>query len=269
MGYFWPRLIDKEGVGMSIHTGSMAQTAGALLAVLDAELVLNTNWSVYDASAGTNAKVYRCAGDSKTWYLYIDDNYTTYCIAKIWEGWNATTHVGTGISSGGTIYWRKPAGRWKILLNDTRVVYLTFASNAIHGHYAGQPEHIDPTRNYPIIIGHYSTLGAASPLGTGGTYSSAGFAVCYALRIDASTAELVYCFAFDTSHSEFNRPQTQRSGYMEKRWWFFNSDKKLFGQLDGVFPTGVGNLSEGRVYVFDGVEWFAHGTSYQCLIRNN
>lgn len=82
-------------------------TSGSSLAdVISAiETVLTTapgGWSIHDAAAGTNAKCYKSLqkdGSSYT-YMVLDWNTTistgvTGLISRLYEDWNATTHVGT------------------------------------------------------------------------------------------------------------------------------------------------------------------------------
>lgn len=58
-------------------------------------------WSVYDASAGTNAQCLRAAvADNASQYKYIVlDANTAGCLkCKVYEGWNSSTHVGTNLA---------------------------------------------------------------------------------------------------------------------------------------------------------------------------
>ena len=58
-------------------------------------------WSVYDASAGTNAQCLRAAvadNASQYKYLVIDTNTAGYIFTKVYEDWNSTTHTGTNLA---------------------------------------------------------------------------------------------------------------------------------------------------------------------------
>jgi hypothetical protein len=72
---------------MPKYTGSVSSSAGGLITVFDTELVKHENWSIYDASAGTNAKVYRCYDEALgvEWYLWVDDNQANYAKIRVWE----------------------------------------------------------------------------------------------------------------------------------------------------------------------------------------
>lgn len=85
----------------------IAVTAGSSLADVIAaiETVLTTapgGWSVHDAAAGTNAKCYKSLQKDGTSYTYMVLDWNTTIstgvaglIVRLYEDWNATTHVGT------------------------------------------------------------------------------------------------------------------------------------------------------------------------------
>lgn len=63
------------------------------------------NWVIFDAAAGTNAKVYFSPGEdgTKTYYLYLEDNgAAAHTDAKtgaaiLYESWDAGAHTGSGL----------------------------------------------------------------------------------------------------------------------------------------------------------------------------
>lgn len=70
--------------------------------VLDAiqAFITTKGWDLYDASAGTNARCYRALNADGVSYKYmvIDANSANYIMTKVYESWNATTHVGTNLA---------------------------------------------------------------------------------------------------------------------------------------------------------------------------
>ena len=155
---------------MGVFTEStMTQTAGALITVLDTYLVANGKWSIHDAAAGTNHKVYKQedATNNSIFYLSVDDNYTTYAIVNMWEGWNDTTHVGTGndvasVMTYTTLYWRKGTS-YGLSVNDLFMIYIDKSGYA---NYAGQLEREDSSKNMPVLSGSYTTTGQYNPSAT-------------------------------------------------------------------------------------------------------
>ncbi|MBF0340360.1 MAG: hypothetical protein HQL95_05280 [Magnetococcales bacterium] len=65
------------------------------------ESITAAGWTLHDAAAGTNAKCLRAplADDAATFkYVVIDTNTAGYVITKVYETWNASTHVGTNLA---------------------------------------------------------------------------------------------------------------------------------------------------------------------------
>lgn len=109
---------------MAWYTGNCATDgAGELITLLDTELVKNANWTIHDAAAGTNAKVYKNTNAMKDFYLYVDDNQAQDAKIEIYAAWDAGTHTGSGNSiTGGYI---KKALDYGIHLDDD-CFYLVF-----------------------------------------------------------------------------------------------------------------------------------------------
>lgn len=75
-------------------------SASCVQATTDIISTVAAGWTVYDAAAGTNAQVFRavCADGVSYKYLWIQLTATTYEV-RCYESWNATTHVGTNLTS--------------------------------------------------------------------------------------------------------------------------------------------------------------------------
>lgn len=58
-------------------------------------------WTVHDAAAGTNVVCLKalCAHGAIYKYITIDTNTAGYIILRLWQDWNATTHIGTNGTS--------------------------------------------------------------------------------------------------------------------------------------------------------------------------
>jgi hypothetical protein len=253
---------------MSVNVGTYTAAAGQAIAVFDAVLVTNTYWDIYDASAGTNQKVYRCQGDAKTFYVDVHDNQADYFTIYLWEGWNAGTHVGTGINV--YVYMRKIAGAYAIVLRDTYFIYMTYGANSTHAYYCGQPVLYDTSQNSPIIIGHGTTAQTGDPIGYLSPYSTASW--WKALRLALSQTDTVYSYGYDTTStsSKFFSPKTGRNLIMPERPIMYGSDNILFGYLDGAWAAGYGTgavPSNGQTFLVDGVLWKAHYISRITLVR--
>ena len=156
---------------MAWHEGTMmTNNAGELLAVLDAKLPLNPRWSIYDAAAGANCKVYRNhdAGANVDYYVKVDDNYAGYAILELWEGWDAIGHAGTGSSyttyNANTLKIFKAAGGWGLSVRDHRFIFCEFSTYS--SVYIGQLKRFDLTKNMPCIICHGSNVTAYNPIGS-------------------------------------------------------------------------------------------------------
>lgn len=80
-------------------------TAGTTVAELQAAVetaLLAHGWELYDAAAGTNAKCYRavCADGIRYKPIVLDFNSASRLHCKVYESWNASTHVGTNLCYG-------------------------------------------------------------------------------------------------------------------------------------------------------------------------
>lgn len=253
---------------MSVNVGSYTAAAGQMISVLDAVLVTNAFWSIYDASAGTNQKVYCCQGDGKTFYVDVHDNQADYFTIYLWEGWNAVSHTGTGINV--YVYMRKVAGAYKIVLRDTYFAYLTYGANSTHIYYCGQPVLYNSAQNSPILIGHGAAAQTGDPIGMLFPYSPSAW--WRSLRLATAQTENIYSYAYDSASTaaKFYSPKTSRNMIMPERPILYGSDTMLFGYLDGVWAAGYGVGAvppTGQTFLFDGVLWLAHYTARVTFVR--
>jgi len=139
---------------MAYYSGAQVNAAGSLIGILDTELVKNANWTIYDDSVGTNAKVYRCydADDDTLFYWYVDDDvHTDYCQTKLYETWDAGTHTGTG---GTSLYsnFRHKEGTYNISLDDTQLIYIDQTAGYGNACFVGRVKAVDPTMPQMIAI---------------------------------------------------------------------------------------------------------------------
>ena len=262
---------------MSWHTGSFAGTAaGSLITVLDATLPGNAHWSVYDAAAAANAKVYECRDDDENvlFYLKVDDNYVGYAILEMWEGWDAVGHAGTGVSivvTSSTYTFRlyRATGGWMISLLDHRFVYINSSYSA---NYIGCPRRYDVSLNTPCLITETTAADKNNPLGniySGGTKVSARWLFDEAgnqtLVVASGGAQYQVADFMKGSDGKFRFPEAV----------LVNATSGLAlgtaeGAWNGPGTTGVG-LNRGDIVTIDGEDWIccdgASGTRYLCMVK--
>lgn len=238
----------------------MTQTAGDMITLLDSALPANAYWSVYDAAAGTNAKVYRNNNPavSSDYYVYVDDNYTTYCIIQLWSGWDAGAHAGLGdrvptVASAVTCYIRKPLGPCCISVNDTRFVFVNVS--LMHGYYVGQLKRFDTTKNMPVLIVTKASGGAYSPLGD---YNRSGDNVYWVALYDhlGNVGTLLELWGIGSASRSY---RTSLSSYyvFESPVMLQASPYTLLGLLDGVCDVhrNLLPLTGGDQVIVNGTQW--------------
>jgi hypothetical protein len=78
---------------------SVGATIAELLDAIQA-FITTKGWDLFDAAAGPNARCYRALNADGTSYKYmvIDGNTANQLFTKVYESWNATTHVGTNLA---------------------------------------------------------------------------------------------------------------------------------------------------------------------------
>jgi len=255
---------------MAWNEGTMSQSAGALLSVLDTYLVANDYWSLYDASAGTNAKVYRNydASANVDYYVKVDDNYANYAIIELWEGWDSGSHSGTGDSlttiNGNTMYIRKPSGGYGIAVSDHRFIFVYLTSG--YAYYIGQLIRFDTSKNMPVAI---VATGSASDYNPLGYYNSSNISGWACLWDENGNSGTILVSRADIS--AYQSLLTIASTIMIFETPILNIDtNKVMGQLEGVckFYT-AGNLTNGQTVSLDGYEWLAvvGSNNHGCLVK--
>jgi len=254
---------------MAWNTGTMSQSAGALLSILDTYLVVNDYWSVYDGSAGTNAKVYRNydASANVDYYVKIDDNYADYAIVELWEGWDSGSHSGTGNSltqiNSNTMYIRKPSGGYGIAVSNHRFIFVYLASG--YAYYIGQLIRFDVSKNMPIAIVATSSGSTYNPLGYYNLGSYSGWACLFDENGNSGT---ILASRADTS--SYQSLLTIASTVMIFETPILNiNTKKIMGQLEGVCKYyNASNLTNGQTVSLDGYEWLVVDSgSNGCLVK--
>jgi hypothetical protein len=151
---------------MAWYEGTMSSTSGALLSVLDSVLPLNQYWSIHDAAAGTNKKVYKnnCQAKNSLFYLEVDNNYSGIAFLRLWENWDNQNHAGVGASTD-QMRFNFSAGGYGIALNDTRLIFGAKSSGTCF--YAGQLERIVEALNMPYLVAMLSTTSTIQNNGLG------------------------------------------------------------------------------------------------------
>jgi hypothetical protein len=259
---------------MAWYEGTMTTNgAGELLTVLDAKLPLNSRWSIYDAAAGTNCKVYRNydGGTNVDYYVKVDDNYAGYAIIELWEGWNAGTHTGIGNSyttyNANTLRFFKAAGGWGLSVRDHRFIFCEFS--AYSSCYVGQLKRFDLTKNMPCIICHGSNLVSYNPLGSFQAINRCVWSSLFdelgnigrEIRPNFLSSSVIPIFHIKTiagtflitEHPVFNAVTGNLMGVIEGTCWMH------------INPDG---LSNGDIVSIAGIDWIFMGKgSTYCLIE--
>lgn len=246
---------------MPRYMGEIANAAGSALAVFDAILPLHANWSVHDAAAATNAKVYKCAGDV-TYYVYIGDNQTNYFTVVLWAAWDAGTHAGSGSTTNASpVYFCKYYSQYAIYLNGNRFVFINYLGNDCYGHYCGLIKRIDTSKNLVLVCGgtsatYYKTYNCLEGR-PDGTYNRWRFLE------DMDGTQNIAGNIIGNSAGEYERfcmdlngvPRIQETGvYVRPATLAY-----FVGFLDGVqclFNTNLGMpIQSGDIFTADGVDW--------------
>lgn len=275
---------------MAVYEGTLNNSIGGLIAMLDTQLVKNDKWSIYDDAAGTNCHVYK--NDSPTenslFYLKVDDNYAGYAIIELWEGWDAVNHVGVGKSltksSGGTnlLYIRKAAQAYKLMLNNYRFILIQVA--AIFSCYVGQPNRFDKSKNQPIVVCCVASAQGNNNLGRRNfDYSNYNDGNGWRALFDnnGNNATVLPFGAGQWTESVSNQyydgcfVATGDGKFMIfETPIIFWTDGRVFGQLDGVMSIGRSGcpLGNGDIVYVDTIPWVyldGAGTNYpgRCLVR--
>jgi len=255
---------------MAWNEGTMGNQPGDLLAILDSYLVANDYWSVYDASAGTNTKVYRNydASANVDYYVKVSDNNVGFATIELWEGWDSGSHSGTGNSlttiNSSNMYIRKPSGGYGIAVSDHRFIFVALSSG--YAYYIGQLMRFDTSKNMPIAIVATASSSTYSPL----AYFNSGNAAGWACLFDelGNVGSILYPREHNSAHQSL---MTIASTVLIFETVVVNdSTKKAMGQIEGVcrYYNQANGLANGQTVSLDGYEWLVvdDGT-YGCLIK--
>ena len=262
---------------MAITKGRCTNAAGSAIAVLDVALLANTNWSIYDASAGTNAKTYCCSG-VVTFYVWVSDNQADYFNVRIFQTWDSGTHVGSGWNTE-SLSFAKHQPVYTVHVSDLRFIWITtsiggYVTNWVA--YCGEIKRLIETNPYCLVVGANSYPTNYSPLHNEGYYVSWKLG-----RSDAGTAN---CGA---------APVGQRAASPYRVWEDYNKDRRFFGEtrvyyldsayyyigsLDGViimFACPV-EYTNGNTIVINGIEYIVYkdetnsiDSARTLLVRND
>lgn len=258
--------------------GTFSSTAaGELLAVLDVKLVLNAKWTIFDVAAGVNCKVYKCvdAVTGALFYLKVDDNYVAYAVLELWEGWNATTHVGIGASKKGTdamnlFWWLRPLGFWKLSLHDN---YFTFINSNYSGNFCGRPALYNAALNVVLITAESIYAAGWNSLCR---YANDGYGG-WGFLFDEAGGQTN---ARGGGGGSYNSPEYRDIKGIDGKYHIIEEPVSNFntrlvvGTLPGIANGGNydNGLANGDTVTIGGVDWMAIGaapTPYVSLVRKD
>lgn len=241
--------------------GDMANAVGSLLAVFDTELVKNANWTIHDAAAGANAKVYKCTGDI-TYYVWIGDNQTNYSNIRAWAAWDAGTHTGSGSQTANAIL-TKSKSTYNIFINGNRFVYINLDSSYCYGHYCGLIKRIDPTKNLVLIYAGASGTYYDTYNWLGGWDDGSYARLRLMEDVDGTPSVTAHPFGGpvgETTH--YFQDLDDRVRIRETSIWYGTSPRYLVGWMDGVFSLffTLPGFPEGAqdIITVDGMDWVAY-----------
>jgi hypothetical protein len=260
---------------MAIYRGDVTSSAGAMIAILDTELVKDAAWSIFDAAAGTNKKVYSCYTVARGYfYLIVDDNFSGYYTTAITDNWDAITHSVAGVVTS-TLYHSKVGERYCIWLNDHRVIigdllYTTDNSYlSYHGHLLTHPNCDSAVITCGGSSSSYDELNHVGSDGTGFSWK-----VLYD-PLGASDVT-VYIFGRLNSAYALYRCRCDKDGVLHPRptsmYAYGGAVKYNLGWLDGVILTGnsSGKWTRFSKIVFHGTDWeFHRDANWGSFIRMN
>lgn len=259
---------------MAYETGSIGTAAGDMITVLDAELVVNSHWSIHDASAGTNAKTYKCQDSDYDvlFYVHVDNNQTSYAKVRVWEDWNATSHAGSGKNTA-VLSLRHDKGTYGIAVRNHNFVWINSGgTNDKSGYYVGELVPAIQGDHHVVVFGHVTTNTSGSPLtthpGTGGTCQW----LVWADKGGTYSQNVYSCSGgYGTSpYGNGTRYIVDTLGYVRIQEEWINCGMLLLGYLDGVmclFTTTTG-LADGDTVAVGSDTWekFNNGISYPSFL---
>ena len=266
---------------MAWYQGNWASVAaGAMLGLFDNYVVLNDKWSVHDAAAAANSKVYKCEDAAKNvlFYVLVSDNQANLAIIELWEGWNAVTHAGTGanikvFSSTNTFQVRRYIGAWGLSVLDHRIIYVDLVNGTTC--YIGCPRRIDESKNIVLLV---SESGGTSRYNNLAYFINSTNGGCRFL-FDENGNQSLGNLDGGSSNSTGRRLKgidgvIRLPGELPISG---ASSDLVVGTLEGVIDCGGSSgpnncgFALGETVAIDGVDWIAvtgsYGTKYWSLIR--
>jgi len=259
---------------MAWYSGTHTVSAGSLLTILDTYLVANSCWSVYDANAGTNCKVYRNQDSDNNidYFVKVDDNYSDHAIIELWEYWDSGTHTGSGLSitmiNNYVVQLWRHTGSWGLAVSDHRFIFVNYPK--FQGFYVGMPLRFDTTLNCPILIAT-SSSSWYNPLGYTNSGSNGQWATMQCENGTFSILQSLY-YNFNDRH-----PKTCAGTYIVYDSPIYSIDtKKLLGKLEGVAHYYLCNsqasgMTNGDIIQVGGIEWVLLGgatsAKYWCAVK--
>lgn len=252
---------------MSWYSGTIANTAGSIKAVLDTDLVLNSNWHIEDASAGTNIGVYHNydAANNVDYIVVARDDQADYCTVELWEGWDSGTHTGTGVgltvAGSYTFRIRKAEAGYGLSVFDHRFVWCHTGS--FYMYYIGMPTRFDATKNTPILIVHTSYGGTTysyNPCGHVDAYSS-GLAWRGLLDTNRTAGPIIYPLGMSASAMQISWITSTGDYYLLEHPVYQSTTNHLIGLLTGVAYGGyyMSGLANGDMITIAGTTWYVCG----------
>lgn len=247
---------------MAWYTGANTAAKGAMITLLDTELVKNSHWTIFDASAGTNAKVYRCydPDDGTLFYWYVDDDVSTdYAQTKVYETWDAGTHTGTGGTST-YLSFRHKLGTYNISLDDTQVIYVDTDGSGCHAGFVGRVHAVDASMGQLVaFIGNVTSQTSYLSFG----YINATYVKQVLLRgpLGVSTQAFNFVGLYEEGFGGMWCLDLNGEAWLKKGWIY--AGNRLLGYIEGIIPLGTTAVfGHGDIITIDGDDWMAiKGTS--------
>lgn len=247
---------------MAYTSGAMTAAAGQLVGILDANLVLNACWTLYDDTPTANEHVYECDDGTHVFYVYVLDNQADYATIELWEGWNAGGHAGTGqsltVSPGiaETLRIKKTIGGYGLAYNDNRFQFLNFGLYAHY--YLGQFTRFDMTKNMPCFIGHTSGVAAGATKNPMGWYCATS-GVWAVLFDHAGNVAKIY--PTGSVVTDYYIKAHDGTCIVQETPIYQTTTTNLLGILDGAMhlATQASSLANGDTVTVGGVPWVLCG----------
>jgi len=252
---------------MAWYEGTIPNTsAGVILSILDSILPQNQYWSIFDNAAGTNKRVYKneCSAKNSLFYLEVDNDYSGYFLARLWEGWNTETHAGVGAStSQGRFNFQ--AGGYGVALNDTRVIFGAKTSGTAC--YFGQPKRFVETLNMPyiVVIQGTGTTNQYNPLGLFG--ETTGCCLRRLLFGYSGGSDRVGSLLW-WAYSDTRPLKTPNGLVLLEEQQIIENNEKLVGRQDGVISAGQSSSEfSNQDVVWEGdIGWLVFKGQYGCCL---